>query len=136
MRLTLISVLAFTLCTTAQPTKSNITPKNWKAIDDARYSIQYPDTFDLDQSGQMGMLFIVLSKQTSEQDLFRENVNLIQQDLGGQGINLDEFVKISEEQIKTLITNGNIVSSQRVKSKSSEYHQVIFSGDQGQYHLK
>jgi hypothetical protein len=49
-------------------------PKDWKTIGETDFTIQYPDSFDLDKSGQMGTSFIIFSKQTSNQDLFRERI--------------------------------------------------------------
>ena len=112
------------------------TPDNWKTLSESDYSIQYPDTFDLDKSGQMGTSFILLSKQTSQQDLFRENVNLLIQDLSGQNINLDKYVEISEGQIKTMITDGNLIESERLSDKNKEFQRVIYTGKQGQFDLK
>ena len=105
-------------------------------LDETDYSIQYPDTFDLDKSGQMGMSFILLSKQTSQQDLFRENVNLLIQDLTGQNIDLDKYVEISEGQIKTMITDGDLLESKRLTDKNKKFQRVIYTGKQGQYDLK
>jgi len=84
----------------------------------------------------MYFISILLSKQTSQQDLFRENVNLIIQDLATYNIDLDKFVEISEGQIKTMITNGNIIESNRIKTGDSEYQKVIYTGVQGQFNHK
>jgi hypothetical protein len=121
---------------TTQKNVESVIPAGWKTMDESGFSIQYPDSFELNKSGQMGMTFILLSKQTSPQDLFRENVNLIIQDLAGQNINLDRYVEISEGQIKTMITNGNIIDSKRIKTSDSEFQKVIFTGTQGQFNLK
>ena len=112
------------------------TDKNIKTLNENGYSVQYPDSWDLDKSGKMGTSFILFSKPSSSQDQFRENVNLIVQDLSGQSINLDKYVEISEGQIKTMITNGNIISSKRIKSSGVEFQDVIFTGRQGIYDLK
>jgi len=135
-------IIAFVACGQSSQKDSNTeeikteTPENWKTLTDSDYSIQYPDTFDLDKSGQMGMSFILLSKQTSQQDLFRENVNLLIQDLTGQNIDLDKYVEISEGQIKTMITDGNLIESKRLTDKSKKFQRVIYTGKQGQFDLK
>ncbi len=134
-------MLAFVACgqSSQKETKTEVNtaiPKNWKSLDESDYSIQYPDTFEIDKSGQMGMSFILLSKQTSQQDLFRENVNLLIQDLRGQNINLDKYVEISESQIKTMITEGNLLESKRLTDKNKEFQRVIYTGKQGQFEFK
>lgn len=111
-------------------------PENWKMLNEPNYTIQYPDSFVVDTSGNMGMSFILLSKQTSQEDLFKENLNLVIQDLGGQNIDLDTYVKISEEQIKSLITDGNLMESVRIMENNTELHRIIYTGKQGQFNFK
>jgi hypothetical protein len=134
--ITFLFICLFACGQTNQKNASSVVPDNWKAIDETGYMIQYPDSFDLDTSGQMGMSFILLSRPISGQDLFRENLNLMIQDLGGQNINLDKFVEISEGQIKTMMTNGIITESKRNKAGNSEFQKIIYTGTQGQFNLK
>ena len=103
----------------------------WKTIEENNYSLQYPDSWDLDKSGQMGMSFMVLSQQVTPNDGFRENVNLLIQNLTGLNITLDKFVEISQEQIKTMMTNGNLLESKRVKANGKTLHKVIYTGEHG-----
>jgi hypothetical protein len=58
------------------------------------------------------------------------------QDLKGMNINLDKYVEISLGQIKTLITNGNLLDSKRLSRDGNEFQKVIYTGDQGIYKLK
>lgn len=134
----LISLLGILIAfgqTTQKRVQADV-PDHWKVINDPGYMIQYPDTFELNKQGQMGTSFILLSKQVSQQDMFRENVNLIIQDLKGQNIDLNKYVEISESQIKTMITNANIIDSKRIKTGDSEFQKVIYTGVQGQFNLK
>jgi len=91
--------------------------KDWKTINGIDYSIQYPASYELNRSGLMGMIFMILSKQTSHKDLFRENVNLHIDNLAGRNIDIDKYVEISENQIKTMLTNGKLLVSKRLKSE-------------------
>tara|TARA_B110000238_G_C16028283_1_gene396247 strand:- start:56 stop:439 length:384 start_codon:yes stop_codon:yes gene_type:complete len=84
----------------------------------------------------MGTKFILFSQLTSKNDQFKENVNLIVQDLTGHNIDLNQYVEISENQIKTMITDGNIISSERVKKDEKEFQRVIYTGKQGIYDLQ
>lgn len=110
--------------------------KDWKTLDQAICSIQYPGTWDKDESGQMGTSFFILSPVESTEDKFRENVNLLIQDLTGKNIDLNKYTDISENQIKTLAVNSNLVESKRIKNAGEEYQKVIYSADQGGAHLK
>jgi hypothetical protein len=110
--------------------------QTWKSLDGSGYSIQYPEGWEVNKSGQMGTSFILLSQQETSQDLFRENVNLLIQDLTGMGIDLGKYAEISESQIKTLITNGNLLESKRQNRNGFDHQKVIYTGDQGIYKLK
>jgi hypothetical protein len=119
------------------PTKTpEISMTDWQFLDESGYSIQYPQDWDLNKSGQMGMSFILLSKQTSQQDNFQENVNLLIQDLKGQNINLEKFTEISVGQIKTMVTKGKLIESKKLSGNGNEFQSVIYTGVQGNYKLK
>ena len=128
---------SFIVCgQTTQRIKGKETGNGWKKLIETNYSIQYPDSWDLNNSGQMGTSFAIFSRQSSPQDKFRENVNLIIQNLQGQNINLNKYVEISEGQIKTMITNANLIESKRLSANGYEYQKVIYTGDQGIFKLK
>lgn len=134
-----LMVLLISLVACNQTTQKNINtniPRDWKVLNETDYLVQYPDSFEVNTSGRMGMNFILLSKKISQQDLFRENINLMIQDLSGLSIDLDKYVEISEGQIKTMITNGNIIESKRIKDDDSEFQKIVYTGVQGQFNLK
>lgn len=109
---------------------------DWKKLDQSDYSIFYPSTWELNQSGQMGTSFILFSPLESDKDMFRENINLLTQDLSGLKIDINKYTEISEEQIKTMVTNAILIESKRVKNGKDEFHKIIYSGDQGTYQLQ
>ncbi len=108
----------------------------WKTFDQPQYSIQYPSDWELNEHGQMGASFFLFSPKKSEADQFRENVNLIIQDLTSYNIDLDQYAQISEEQIKTLATNSRILENKRMKNEAGEYQEIIYTGDQGIFNLQ
>lgn len=134
----LVPLFACSQTTTKQVSdaKNTTINSNWKTFDQPYYSIQYPSSWNLNQNGQMGTSFIILSPKESEQDKFSENVNLIIQDLTGKDIDLDKYTKISEEQVKTLLTNSVIIESKSFKKDNAEYRKFIYTADQGIFHLK
>jgi hypothetical protein len=134
----LVSIVACGQTTTKQESGNNYpqTNSDWKTLDQSNYTIQYPSTWELNQSGQMGTSFVLFSPLESDKDKFKENVNLLIQDLTGQNIDLDKYTEISEGQIKTMITNSALMESKRIKNGKDEYHKIIYSGDQGIFHLQ
>jgi hypothetical protein len=109
---------------------------NWRSLDENGYSIQFPADWDLDKSGKAGTTFIILSGKSSQHDQFRENVNLLIQNLTGMNMDLNKFVTISEEQIKNRVRNGKLLKSQRQNENGTYFHKVIYTGYQGVHKMK
>ncbi len=130
----LLSTVSFGQATILQ--ESTQTISEWKTLDESNYSIQYPSTWDLNQSGQMNTSFILFSPLESDKDQFKENVNLLIQDLNGLNVDLNKFTEISESQIKTMVTNSKLIESKRIKNGLDEFQSIIYSGDQGIFHLQ
>ena len=108
----------------------------WKTLKENNYTINYPSDWELNQSGTMGMSFILLSPLSSEEDSFRENVNLLIQDLAGYNLDLDSYSELSTNQIKTMVTEGKLIVNERLMKNGQEFQKVIYSGKQGVYNLK
>lgn len=133
----LLFILCFPLAILGQNNSNGTAlPADWKKLEQATYGIRYPTDWELNQSGQMGSSFILSAPQESVKDPFRENCNLIIQDLSAYDIDLDEYTRISEEQIESLITNSKILVNERVKNSQGEYHHLVYTGDQGVFHLR
>lgn len=110
--------------------------ESWATLSKENYSIQYPEEWKPDQSGQMNTKFMLFSPTKDSNDSFSENVNLIVEDLTGHNISLDQYVELSENQVKSMLENGSIVSSERVNGDKEAYHKIIFTGNQGAFNLK
>ncbi|WP_338770101.1 hypothetical protein WAF17_11245 [Bernardetia sp. ABR2-2B] len=106
--------------------------KTTKGINKDGYTISYPSHLKLDESGQMGTKFLLFTEKTGLDDDFVENINLVIQDLEAD-FGLDEFVKLSESQIKD---NGKLISSEGIKDKNSEFHKMILSANVNNSDLK
>lgn len=117
-------------------TITNYSNPDWKTLKGSNYTIQYPQGWELNESGQMGTAFILFAPLDSIQDQFKENVNLLIQNLSGLNVNLDKYAEVSAEQIKKSIMNSIIIENKRIKNSSEEYHLMIYTGDQGAFHLK
>lgn len=123
---------------TKEPKSIDQTEKttDWKNLNEDKYAIKHPSAWEVNKSGQMGTSFILFSPLSNESDKFKENVNLLIQDLKGYNLSLDQYVEISEGQIKTIVTEGKIISSDRIKKDEREYQRMIYTGKQGIFDLK
>jgi hypothetical protein len=108
----------------------------WKLFMKEKYEVSYPEDWAIDTSKQMGTSFFLFSPLSDEEDQFSENVNLIIQDLTGYNLTLDQYVELSENQIQSLVTDGKVILSERIKKDNKEFHKVIYLGKQGIFSLK
>lgn len=103
----------------------------WELIDREGFSMAYPEGWDLNESGAMSTAFILVKPIDSALSDFRQNISYIRQELGSQEMSLEEYTNLSLKQIESLITDG-VVST---VDKTAEYHQIIYSSEQGRYSL-
>ena len=113
-----------------------LSQENYLTHSDEHCEILYPGDWDKNTTGQMGTSFILFSPLESEGDKFRENVNLLIQDLQGQKIDLKSFVELSENQVKTLITDGEVLESEMLNNSNGEHHKLVYNGKQGVFNLR
>jgi hypothetical protein len=130
------SILSFGQATKPQKVELKTPKSDWKTFAKDSISIQYPPNWELNDKGIMGTMAFLFSPMDSTTDFFRENVNLLVQDLGHLNIDLNKYIEVTENQIKTMVTNGQLIESKRLKKDAMEFHKIIYSGDQGIYKLK
>ncbi len=109
---------------------------DWETLEQSGCTIQYPDSLEVNTTGVIGASFILFFNQTSPEDAFRENINLMIQDLSGYDISFDDYVGISESQVATMITDSNLIESSRLEKDGAEYHKMVYTGKQGVFDLK
>lgn len=87
-----------------------------------KYQIQYPDGWTPYQQTSMNILF--LSPQEGPTDQFRENVNVLIQDLSAQQpMSLADFSKLSIDQIKQMAV---------ADTAGQQFREVTFAGQKAQ----
>lgn len=109
---------------------------NWKKSRVSRYSIEHPSNWEVLKDGLMGTSFILLSPLESSQDVFRENINLLEQDLSDQHMDLSALATFSEDQVKRFFPEAQILLNQREKSRGVEYHRMVHRRKEGTYTLE
>ncbi len=116
---TLITLLFFTVTTFSQ--------KKMETFEKNGFSINYPVKWTKNDSGQMGTQVIFFS-EIEPNDTFRENVNVLIQDLKGQNFTLETYKRTTMQQIKTMVSDHVIEKNETMKAKGEEYHVLIWSG--------
>jgi hypothetical protein len=148
--LTLLSYLACGQITTETAVGKIAIASNWKKFDRANYSIRYPTDWNLEQKQDKtpgtAMLypFTILSPIESSTDKFRENVNLVVEQLkgrtidgvDGQNIDLDKYAELSTNQLKLEMSNFQIVETKKIENSRRKYYKTIFTWDYEAFKLK
>ena len=109
---------------------------DWKTLVETEYSIQYPENWELFQIKAMGAEFFFYPPLNPKQGNFRPNINLIIQDFSRQNMTLSHYVAISENGIRTKLSNSEILLSKRIKTDKVEFQKIIYTGYLFNRHLK
>ncbi len=91
------------------------------------FSIQYPENWELKITEQQGSQFILYS-ELEKNDTFRENINLLVQNLEGMNMTMEKYVKLSESQITTMVEGGKILENKSIDGGKNQKHLLIWKG--------
>ena len=106
------------------------------AVECEAFKINYPETWEKNESGMMGTTFILFAQVDSDTDQFKENVNLLVQDLTGMNIDLDQYTALSVPQIKQIIEGAEIIEDKRITDQGAEHHKLSYTGKQSIFDLR
>ncbi|MFT3823901.1 MAG: hypothetical protein QM731_08265 [Chitinophagaceae bacterium] len=109
---------------------------SWRTVNKKQYSIQYPSTWTVDSSRQLGADLLISAPIDSISDRFKENIKIIIQNIAGKNVDMDRFVSVSEQQIKTVLPDCNFIESSTVTEAPVTYHKMLFTCTQGQLPLE
>jgi hypothetical protein len=108
---------------------------SWSTFQSNNYKVSFPKTWRLDTSKAMGTEFYIFSPTEDEKDNFRENCNLIIQNLNDKNITLEKYKTISERQIKTVVAEPKLFYSSIKKTGNTKYYKIAYQMKQGKYKL-
>jgi len=103
----------------------------WKTLDTTEYSIKYPDSWELNQSGASGTKFLIFSPLVPSAS-FRDNINLVIEDLKGKNITLEQYTEFSTGQLKQFLTDFVVHESVTKDGR----HRLVYTGSHSGLHLK
>lgn len=92
------------------------------------FRLQYPSQWKLDTSGLMGSTCFIYAPADNAQDKFRENINVVIQDLTGSGIDLEQYKDISEKQLPAMFPDSKLEESAILNANTAQpYYRVRYS---------
>jgi hypothetical protein len=114
---------------------AKLADEDWETLEKPDYSIQYPPDWELDQSGQFGAKFFLISPMESGNDTFKENVSLVTEATPA-GMSLDDYITASEKGLRQLLSNYKKIEGRKIEDNSGEHYELISTFDQGEIHVK
>ena len=107
--------------------------ENWQTLKKDDFAVSYPQDWESsDQMSQPSMQFLLLSDtSTQNNDKFRENINLTTESLGGQKLSIDEYAKLSIDQIITQLPGSKLESNEISQLDGIEAREIIWNADFG-----
>lgn len=106
-------------------------PESWKTFETDDYTIRYPDSLELevDKTDRLGARFFLYFPPESEDDPFRENINLSIEDLQGMDISLSEYADLGIQQVKSSFPEVKVLdSSVKTDKDGNKYYRIKLSG--------
>lgn len=92
-----------------------------------KFIIEYPSFWKLDSSGVAGTAVFISSNLERSSDYFKENLNVMIQDLHDQDIDLEAYRLISESQIETGFEGAIFLQSELVDSPRGERYELEYT---------
>jgi hypothetical protein len=100
-----------------------------------RYSLSCYRSWVVDTSKMFGMDLLMRSPKVDSLDQFIENLNVFVQDLHEQNYNLSKMGQESENQIKNLVTDVEIIESRLDSTAPHLYYSLKYKSRQGKFLL-
>ncbi len=111
-------------------------PVEYKDFVGNRYQIQYPTSWQIDSSRKMGADLLLFSPLEGGSDTFRDNVNVIIQDLAGRNMDLAKYRAFTDDQLKRISRSIEIYESVLDDTGDKQFYFVSYAMTQGQYRMR
>lgn len=101
------------------------------------YSIAIDKTMRIDTAGTSMADLIAFFPLQSETDKFGENLNVVMEPTNGVDVTLDEYVRLSVEQLKQYFTNMTVTENKTITTThGQQYHKLMYTASMNGYDLQ
>jgi hypothetical protein len=115
-----------------KPAAAKPVTQEWLSHTDAVHNItvKYPGDWILKTTNEKAV-FVVTAPVESDEDLFRENINVIVRELpkGGEGVKMQDIADAVESKIPTAVDNFVLNYSKTIKWLGTDAKEVSYSGN-------
>jgi len=111
----------------------------WKMFENEKYSLQFPTGWKIqeinDDLKNAGIEFLAMADKENAQDIFRENVNLLVENIKDATIDLKTYAQKSEDAIKKSIIELKRFHKKTIMLPSGECYVFQYHGKQSSLYL-
>lgn len=102
----------------------------WKKHSTSKFSISYPENWDLQESSNSNSEYLILSSQKeSDNDIFVENVSLlIQQTDKDLNLQLNEFVSSIMSQLEGFLIDFELIENTSFTKNGLTFKRIVYTG--------
>lgn len=101
--------------------------EGWLAYRGVDYTLHYPNDWTMNTQSAIGAEFELYAPEVGGDD-FRENINLVLQDLGDTVITIEEYSPIVLRQIQQGIANVEVLASSLSNNGKLPYYEIVYTG--------
>lgn len=94
-----------------------------------KFAMQYPEAWSL-REDSFNTLVSFLSPHVDKDDKFAENVNVVNENLGDKNVTLDQYYKVSEENLKKFFSDFKLLKNEATTLSGVPARMVIYTASQ------
>lgn len=99
------------------------------------FAMQYPETWSV-RENSFNTIVSFLSPLENKDDKFSENVNIVSEAIGDKSVTLDQYYKVSEENLKKFFSDFKLIKNEATTLSGSPARMVIYTASQNQLKLR
>lgn len=107
-----------------------------KTYETDEFKISYPRQWELDESGKMGTKFVLYGPKKKSDGALREHIYLTSQALSVEGVSLEEYEDVAEQQLKKQISDYSSAYSKKTTFNDEKAIVTRYSGKQSESRLE
>ncbi len=102
---------------------------------EAGVQISYPSDYTTKENF-MGTVVAIISPQEGSSDDFRENLNVLEQDLLDSSTTLEEYTQLNMDQLQTVMNDFHLIRKGDTTLAGHPAYEVVYTASQGQIDAK
>jgi len=120
----IIALIIFVSCGNTDELHLTTNSTEWTTVNEDDFSISKPKNWVYKKEPNKVIAFFITSPKTSENDKFYENMNLVKEDLGESGLNLDTYYELALKGISKM--NIKIIEKNKETKNGITFYEVLF----------